>query len=438
LLGDVTDQGVQGLAADANGAAIAGFFNGDLSLPGRMTMLPSEALNVGQDDGNVFLIRFGHCGEVKWNRRLGDTKSNAEAAGVALVPDGHTVVAGSAVGKMVIAPIELTPKGGDDVYVAKFDSLGSTKWALRFGDSAAQKATAMAADDSVVVVGGRYSGDMTPVPVADLPKVTTPSNGFVLLHDANGSYVRAFPIGGSSLFKQPTGLSVTENAIYLVGIAQGGGSAVQVGSLPSETIAAKYISFVVQLDKGGNPKKLKTLSGAQASHVIATSIAVSKSKNVAIGGRFMGTVDFGTKQETSANWDAFVAIYDADLKFLAHKRFDQMGEQGIDSIAFDANEDLWVAGRYQDFIFQDLEQAVGFDVFVASLRAKDLTLTKLWAKRYDDASNDHESTFTFEQLLGNKNRGTFATSAAIGKALVAFTTGKQPKTYDVRVAELMP
>jgi outer membrane protein assembly factor BamB len=107
--------------------------------------------------------------------------------------------------------------------------------------------------------------------------------------------------------------------------------------------------------------------------------------NVVVGGRFFATADFGGGPITSPsnNWQAFVAKYDGNGKFLWMHSFGDIYEETVGAVACDGDGNVYLAGEFRgtiDFGGGPIESAPnGGDLFVAKLAPDG---SHLWSRRF--------------------------------------------------------
>ncbi len=145
LFGSEGDEASYGVAADLSGAVyVAGFTSGSLG----------GSLNAGGDD--AFLARFDSSGTLQWTALLG-TPGEETASGVAVDPAGDVYVAGS-----TSAGLHDNPKmGGDDAFLAKYDSAGVRQWTTLLGRGGNEVACSLGSDgDGLIFVTGHTSGNL--------------------------------------------------------------------------------------------------------------------------------------------------------------------------------------------------------------------------------------------------------------------------------------
>ena len=143
----------------------------------------------------------------------------------------------------------------------------------------------------------------------------------------------------------------------------------------------------------------KRLGGTGADQ--GRAVASDASGNVYVGGVFSGTVDLGGGSVTSVgSYDMFVAKYSPSGAHLWSKRFGGSSTEMLEGIAVDGSGNVAVIGRFMgsiDFGTGALPSAGAADVFVAKYSS---TGGLLWAKRYGGASDDMGNGVAFD---GNGN-----------------------------------
>jgi len=150
-LGDPLDQTAAAVRRDASGdVVVIGDFAGRLELGG------AKVDSAGVRD--VFVARFDATGALRWLDGFGDA-SEQRGSDLALDAEGNTVIAGFFEGSIDFSGNDpLTSKGGQDIFVAKFDPDGASIWKKRFGDTANQRANSVALDatGNAYIVGTFY------------------------------------------------------------------------------------------------------------------------------------------------------------------------------------------------------------------------------------------------------------------------------------------
>jgi hypothetical protein len=138
------------LAADSQGNLVAaGAFIGTVDFGGGP--LTSQDLD-------VFAVSLDASGAHRWSRSFGGAGADW-GFDVGLDAAGNALVTGAFQGAVDFGTGPLVSAGGDDIFVAKLDGAGQTRWSRSFGDSNNQAAFRVAAaGPRDAVLWGRLSG----------------------------------------------------------------------------------------------------------------------------------------------------------------------------------------------------------------------------------------------------------------------------------------
>lgn len=132
-----SDQG-KGVAFDLNGnVVLVGAFNGTVDFGG------GPLAGAGALD--AFVASFDATGAHRWSRRFGDGDSQ-EAWSVSIDPFGHISIGGGFSGSIDFGGGPLTSAGAVDVFVASLNSAGNHRWSARHGSALDQWCHGVAAD----------------------------------------------------------------------------------------------------------------------------------------------------------------------------------------------------------------------------------------------------------------------------------------------------
>lgn len=177
------------ISVDAMGnIGLVGSYSGSINVGG--AMLPSN----GQTD--CWVGRYNATGQHVWSKHFGDTGTD-EAYGIDFDAMGNLVVSGTYTGAIDFGNGALTNGGGQDAFLVKLTgSNGSLLWANHFGASNSEigKSVSVAPDGTVIMSGIFYfstnfgAGTISGVGGADI---------FVVKYDALGTFLWGKPIGSS-------------------------------------------------------------------------------------------------------------------------------------------------------------------------------------------------------------------------------------------------
>lgn len=318
--GGAQDRGA-GIAVDASGNSyVTGWFNG-AAVFGQGQSNQRTLNSVGSDD--VFVAQYNANGFLQWAVRAGDAGQD-QGAGIAVDSAGNSYVTGyfnwSAVfGQGQAGQTTLNSAGDRDMFLAKYDSLGTLVWARRGGGATGQdRGFAVAVDGSAnSYVTGLFVGSATFGPgQANQTNLTSSGSDdiFVAKYDTNGLLQWARRAGGPD---SDGGLAVAADGFgnsYVAGFfsttATFGPGQANVTTLAS---AGDRDVFVAKYDAAGALQWAKRAGGTSQEQGLA--IAVDGSGNSHVTGYFFATATFGpgeagqTSLTSAGGTDIFLAKF---------------------------------------------------------------------------------------------------------------------------------
>jgi hypothetical protein len=232
----------------AGNCYITGAFQGSTITFGGITLN-----NAGQND--LFMVKYNSSGVVVWARSIGST-GNESGNGIAVNNAGIIYVTGYfnspsvSFGSTVLTN---TGSGTGDFFIAKFDSSGNSRWAIRGQGSFDDFGIAIALDasENIFVTGWFKSNSL------QLGSVNVGSNFtftqfdvFIVKVDSAGVPLWGIDGNGSSNEASYAISTDSEGSCYTIGYFTGG--------MSFDTVAANALSgtgpevFVVKLDSAGN------------------------------------------------------------------------------------------------------------------------------------------------------------------------------------------
>ena len=198
------------------------------------------------------------------------------------------------------------------------------------------------------------------------------------------------------------------------------------------TSAGSEDIFIAKFDPDGGYLWSKRFGAADNQY--AFGLAVDLSGNVIVTGEFIGSVDFGGGDLTSAGvYDIFVAKFDPDGGYLWSKRFGDDGLQFSHAVDVDASGNPIAAGDFfgtVDFGGGVLSSALTVDVFAAKFTAGG---SYLWSKDFGDPDYQYARGVAVDASGNVIITGPFAGSVNFGGDVL--TSAGQ---YDVYVAKFDP
>jgi hypothetical protein len=251
----------------------------------------SGSLNGNPNAGGVdaFLSRYDSTGARLWTRTLG-TPGDEVFYGVAADSGGAIYVAGSTSGSLDGRP----NAGGDDAFLAKFDSTGTRLWTRMLGTSGDEAGYGVAADGSGgVYVAGFSSGSLDGHPGAG------GDDAFLAKFDSSGTWQ------WTTLLGTPGNETASEVAVDRGGNVHVTGST--SGSLHDNPNAGGDDAFLAKFDSTG-VRQWTTLLGSGGNEV-AGSINVDGDGNIYVTGYTSGSLG---SNSNSGDYDVFLVRYGPD------------------------------------------------------------------------------------------------------------------------------
>jgi len=317
-----------------------------------------------------------------WSQHFGDAGFQQSYA-VAVDGSGNVIVAGQFTGTVNFGGSDLVSAGSNDIFLAKFNSVGVHQWSKRFGDGSDQYCYSVATDVlGDIIIAGYFTGT---VDFGTVPEVS--SGGF-------DSYVAKFGSGGNAHWSHgsgsagdQSGYSVATDFLrnivitgYFTGTVNfGGANLTSAGS--NDIFVASYEAV--------NSLRWSNRFG-DANNQQAYSVAVDASGNVIVGGHFAGTVNFGGANLTSlGSTDVFIAKFNNAGAHQWSQRFGDASAQTCQSVAVDASGNVLATGYFAgtvNFGGGNLTSTGSSDTFVAKFNAAG---THQWSRGFGSAGDQN-------------------------------------------------
>jgi uncharacterized protein (AIM24 family) len=357
----------------------------------------------------IFVAKFAADGTHIWSERFGDGLDQF-SRGIAVDHSGNVLVTGSFKGTIDFGGGALQSAGGSDGFVAKLDATGAYVWAKRFGDPALDEYEFDLAADSAgnAILVGTFGGSLD----FGAGAFTTKGGSDIIvakLAALDGTQVWAKQFGDASE-QTATSVAVDSSGDVIFGGVMAG--TVSFGG-PAITGAGVYVA---KLDASGGP----SWSGNFGGTPTAVDLAVDVNGNVAVGGSFNGTLNFGAGAAdlvvAGTGHDLFLAKLTPNGKHIWSKDIVTVSGQKAPQpqVGVDKDGNVVIAtglGGAVDFGGGSLTTAgTKYSITLAKLDAKG---NHVWSKRFGDGSSSFpvaaeiaSDPLSAAVILGAANDGT--------------------------------
>jgi hypothetical protein len=397
--GGINNEYVNGITVDKKGNVYAiGSFTGSIDIdPGTPV---TTVVSKGSSD--IFITKLDAKGKLLWSKNMGSTGSDVGYS-IALDTAGNVYATGSFQFFADFgSSMTLNSSGSEDVFVAKYDSLGNILWVKGMGGSSTDYGRSIAVDTlGGVYITGKFQGyaDFDPSAMAaPLYSNMSTDDIFIVKLDHNGNYQWVKGIGSDG-YDVGTAISVDPSGnIFATGLfTRTVNFDPLVGShnLKSQGLIDVYLA---KYDKSGNYLWCKSFGGPDNDY--ARAITLDNKSNVYVAGYFSDMLTFdplGLPKGIIAmgGTDAFVAKLDksGNLSWL-----NALGGTLSDyayAISVDGNENVYTTGSFQGLAdFDPSANTLNLtsngiaDVFISRL---DKNGKGTWATNLGGSSDDEGS-----------------------------------------------
>ncbi len=342
------------IATDINGYVYTtGEFYGTVDFnPGKESFMLTS-----MGDTDIFIQKLDSNGNFVWAKKMGGTGEDTNNS-IAVDSDGNTYITGRFTGTVDFDPGEnehnLTTTVFQNAFIQKLDTNGNFAWAIKLNGNDWGNGRQVILDTSGnIYVTGEFFGTIDFNLGSEIYNLNSAgsNDAFILKLDANGNFVWAKKIGGTS---NDVGISINVDNIGNVYVS--GNFLNTVDFDPNEsffnlTSDGNSDVFILKLDLNGNFVWAKKIGGTGEERVRST--AVDSFGNIYTSGYFINTVDFNPGTEIynltpSDNRDLFIQKLDTDGNFVWAKKTGGLGDELGISITIDTLDNLYIVGTLSD------------------------------------------------------------------------------------------
>lgn len=339
-----------------------------------------------------------------------------DSGGVALT--GHLDGLGDFGGGLVSSYVHPTMGPTLDIVIAAYTSSGAYRWSRVIGSDSSEEGKGIATDSfgNVLVTG--YQASFAVDYGGGPQTVRAGMDVFVAKYSSAGSWVWSRTMGGSGT-DQGLGIAADGAGNTLVtGYIGVSATGVNLGGTALFS-AGQADGFLAKYSPTG--AHLWSQRFGSTGNDMGTAVAADSLGNIYVGGTFEGTVDFGTGPLTSSGLrDIFVVKYNSSTAGVVWARkYGSTGDDMLSGIALDSAGDVAIAGKFQgsvSFGGATLTSAGADDAFVAKITGA--SAAHSWSRRFGAASGDLATGVAVDGSNNVVLAGYFAGSVDFGGGLL--------------------
>lgn len=424
--------GILDIAVDANqNVYITGMFQGTaVDLDPDPNVFNNFSSSSGGKD--CFFAKYNSNGDYIWAKRFSSTGDDA-GTGIALIPSDTVIYITGFFGGLSPEFVDsfnttegtLSNTAGDkDIFIAKYLTDGTFKWAKAIGGSGEDIATAIDASDEYAVITGSFQNASVDFGGGFLLDAATGSkSAFVAkFHEDDGACGLANSLGGATSSDKAggTGIAIYGTGIYVTGGFKGIIDFPNSGTTVSFTSTGGQDAFFAKYQTNNNLDFARPIGGnSSADSAFAYNIVVDISNNVYLTGAIAGQVNFSTS--TGSVTDTLISTGGADIFFTKYDANGdeswarRMGSIKADKgygIAVDNAENVYLTGSFGDTVDFDPNDGIanrictdpnniidGADLFIAKYHQAGTstisgTVTRSNGDSIDTGPNNFVSLYT--------------------------------------------
>ncbi|GAB3512847.1 NHL repeat-containing protein [Emticicia fontis] len=339
--------------------------HGNVYVTGYFTGTASFGTTIVTSDGgqDIYIAKYQSNGTLEWVRTAGGS-SDEIGMKMAVNKNGDIFLTGAFVGSSNFSgTIINSVSNTTDVFVAKYDKDGLFQWVQQGGGNSADVCTGLVIDSTDnVYISGYFKSTATFGPVS----ITSAGeeDAFIAKYNANGILQWIQRTGGANT-DFGRNIAVDKNGyVYVTGFFVGAstiGNNYFPGSGGADIFIAKYNPFTSSWVWSGN--------GISSGDDSGVDIITDADGNFYLTGYFGNTLNLGGGiLNNSGNLDMFVAKFSTNLGLIWLKKAGGSGQDIGMGIELDKSGNVYIAGVFQEttsFENTSLTSNGDYDVFIA-------------------------------------------------------------------------
>ena len=295
---------------------------------------------------------------------------------------------------------------GNDAYLSKFDPTGEFIWAINWGGTSVAGGNGVAVDSNGnIFVSGEIWGttDLDPGPGVDehpVPKEVL-MHIFLSKFDPDGNFIWGRSWGAAEP-AYGNGVAADANGnVYVTGAYRDTVDFDPGPGVDQHTTKGLKDIFLSKFDSNGNFIWVRTLGAARFAD--SHGVAIDLNGNACVTGNFSMSIDFDPGLEaikTNGEYDVYIGKFDSEGNFIWGRTFGGADDDHGNSVAFDPNGNVYIAGRFSGTV--DLDPGAGVDEHTSE-GGTDIFLSRLdpdgnflWACTWGGSTSDHSREVTVD------------------------------------------
>ncbi|MFN8347339.1 MAG: SBBP repeat-containing protein [Spirosomataceae bacterium] len=258
----------------------------------------NSVASIGGED--IFIAKYDNVGSLQWVYSAG---SSGDDRGMGITTDvsGNMYITGYYLSTITLGASSLTSSGGYDVFTAKYNSDGAVQWAQTIGGAGHEygQSIAVGVNGNVAITGG-FQG------LTSFNGTTLNSEGirdmFILKYNNAGGFLWVKSAGGTGYDHGYSVFVDADDFTYVAGCFE---ATAKFGTI-TKTATGSQDLFVAKYNGGGGALQWVVPAGGSGSD-LAMGIAIDTNTNIYLTGSYHNTAIFGNTPLTSVgNSDIFV------------------------------------------------------------------------------------------------------------------------------------
>lgn len=237
---------------------------------------------IGLED--VFVIKYNSIGTKQWSRLLGGASNQTRGMGIALDGNGYVYITGWT----GVNLDSLIKTGMYDLFIVKYDTEGVKQWTKLLGVASSQtEANSIALDhNGNIYVAGRTNGNLGGETVSN----TSGCDLAVTKFNASGSrlWTRLLGTGGGYVTVAYSIAVDTDGNCFVAGQTCGNLDGQSLSGTPD---GSNSDMFIVKYDTSGTKKWTKLIGAGNGTQTMASGVALDSSGNSYVTGGTYGNLD---------------------------------------------------------------------------------------------------------------------------------------------------